>query len=309
MRGRAAARPRGATVRRHDATVGVWGGRAVACLAAGMLAAGCERIVDVDIPDPEPRLVVEGRIELVKEAPSGLQRIRLTTTDAFFGNRPPPPASGARVTVSDGRGDTFPFAETEPGEYMTEALLPELDEMYTLSIEYLGDTYRASAVLREVAPIDSLYFVYEEESLIFEEEGYRAAIDFVDPPGGEHYYLWEQRVEGVNRIPPDPGNAVNLVGRDEFYDGQEIIGFQPNDEVAIAPGEHAEVRQISLSRLGYDYYYALFEQNALGSANPFSIPPANVRGNVVNLDDPDRFAFGFFEAAEVSVAEGVAPAR
>lgn len=284
-------------------------GWTASCLALGLLAAGCERIVDVDIPDPDPRLVVEGRIELVREAPSGAQRIRLTTTDAFFGNRPPPPASGARVTVRDGRGGTFAFVETEPGEYVTEDLLPRLGETYTLSIEYGGDAYQASAALREVAPIDSLYFVYEEASIFIDEEGYRAAIDFTDPSGGPHYYLWEQRVEGVRRIPPDPGNAVNLVSRDEFYDGQDVIGFQPNDEIAILPGEHTEIRQIALSRLGYDYYYAIFEQNALGSANPFSIPPANVRGNVVNLDDPDRFAFGFFEAAEVSVAEGVAPDR
>jgi len=169
--------------------------------------------------------------------------------------------------------------------------------------------YEASALLREVPPIDSLYFVFEEESLVIDEEGYRAAIDFVDPVGVPNYYLWEQFVEGVNEIPPDPGNAFNLVSRDELYDGQDVIGFQPNDEIAIASGEHAKIRQISLSRLGYDYYYSLFEQNALGTGNPFSIPPATIRGNVVNLDRPHRFAFGFFGAAEVSIAQGIAPAR
>ena len=290
------------------------GGRAtmagrLLALAGCLAAAGCERVVDVDIPDPVPRLVVEGRIERIKGAPSGRQRIRLSTTAGFFDSRPTPPATGAIVTVVDGAGRAYSFPEIEPGLYGTEHLFAHVGETYTLFLEYGGDVYEASALLREVPPIDSLYFVFEEETLFIEEEGYRAAIDFADPAGVANYYLWEQLVEGVNEIPPDPGNAINLVSRDELYDGQDVIGFQPNDEIAIASGEHAEIRQIALSRLGYEYYYALFEQNALGSANPFSIPPATIRGNVVNLDRPHRFAFGFFGAAEVSIAEGVAPAR
>ncbi len=283
-------------------------GRVLAC-AACVATAGCERVVDVDIPAPEPRLVVEGRIERIKEAPSGRQRIRLSTTAGFFDNRLPPPATGASVIVVDGSGLVFPFPEVEPGLYEAENLFANVGETYTLILEYQGDTYEASALLHDVPPIDSLYFEFEEESLIIEEAGFRAAIDFVDPAGVENYYLWEQLVDGVNEIPPDPQNNLNLVSKDEFYDGRDVTGFQPSDEVAIQPGQHAEIRQIALSRLAYDYYYALFEQNALGTGNPFSFPPANVRGNVTNLDRPYKYAFGLFEAAEVSVAEGVAPPR
>ncbi|WP_419167653.1 DUF4249 domain-containing protein [Candidatus Palauibacter sp.] len=283
-------------------------GRVLAC-AGCLAAAGCERVVDVDIPEPEPRLVVEGRIERIREAPSGRQRIRLSTTAGFFDNRLPPPATGATVIVVDGAGLAFPFPEVEPGLYEAENFFADVGETYTLILEYQGDTYEASALLHEVAPIDSLYFEFEEESLIIEEAGFRAAIDFVDPVGVENYYLWEQLVDGVNEIPPDPQNNLNLVSKDEFYDGRDVTGFQPSDEVAIQPGQHTEIRQIALSRLAYDYYYALFEQNALGTGNPFSIPPASVRGNITNLDRPSRFAFGLFEAAEVSVAEAIAPER
>ena len=283
-------------------------GRVLTC-AVCLATAGCERVVDVDLPEPEPRLVVEGRIERIKEAPSGRQRIRLSTTAGFFDNRLPPPATGATVLVVDGAGRAFPFPEVEPGLYETEHLFANIGETYTLILEYQGDTYEASALLHEVAPIDSLYFEFQEESLIIEEEGFRAAIDFLDPAGVANYYLWEQLVDGVNEIPPDPQNNLNLVSKDEFYDGQEVVGFQPSDEVAIEPGQHTEIRQIALSNLAYHYYYGLFEQNALGTGNPFSIPPANVRGNITNLDRPYRFAFGLFEAAEVSVARGIAPAR
>lgn len=276
-------------------------------LAFFCLIAACERVVEVQIEESERRLVVEGRIELVKEAPGGAQSIRLTTTDAFFSNRAPPPATGALVIVSDGAGGVFSFVEAQPGRYETTDLLPRIGETYTLTVDYGGDTYRAVAELRAVPAIDSLYFLFEEETIIIEEEGFRATIDYVDPPGIANFYLWEQLVDGENVVPPDPGNAFNLVARDEFFDGQAISGYQPNHEVAIEPGQRAEVRQIALSREGHDYYRALFEQNALGSGNPFSIPPASVRGNVANLTRPDRFALGFFEAAEVSVAASSVP--
>ncbi|WP_420633017.1 DUF4249 family protein [Candidatus Palauibacter sp.] len=187
-------------------------------------------------------------------------------------NRLPPPATGATVIVVDGAGLAFPFPEVEPGLYEAENFFADVGETYTLILEYQGDTYEASALLHEVAPIDSLYFEFEEESLIIEEAGFRAAIDFVDPVGQENYYLWEQLVDGVNEIPPDPQNNLNLVSKDEFYDGRDVTGFQPSDEVAIQPGQHTEIRQIALSRLAYDYYYALFEQNALGTGNPLLHP-------------------------------------
>ncbi|WP_420464078.1 DUF4249 family protein [Candidatus Palauibacter sp.] len=282
----------------------------LAALSGCLFAAACERIVEVEIPaPPELRLVVEGRIALVKGAPGGTQRVRLTTTDAFFGNRPAPPAVGAGVTVTDGAGGVYPFVETERGHYVTNDLHARIGETYALSIDYEGDRYAASASLTPVAPIDSLYFIFEEETLVNDTAGYRAAIDYTDPPSGPDFYLWEQFVDGVNEPPPSSGNQFNLVSRDDLYDGQPVIGFEPNNEVVIEPGAHVMIRQVSLSRRGYDYYYALFEQNGLGTGNSFSVPPATIRGNVANTTRPEQYPFGFFGAAEVSVADGTGPER
>jgi len=274
----------------------------IVVIAAAWFGSGCERIVDIDLDEGPTRLVVEGRIERIKEAPSGNQRIRLTTTAAFFSNAPTPPATGALVSVSDDRGGVFPFAETAPGIYTTADLVAEIGAAYTLTVDWDGDTYRASATALAVPPIDRLYFLFEEETVVTEVEGYRATIDYVDPASRANFYLWEQIVDGRIELLPDPGNAFSLISEDEFYDGQAVIAYQPNDHVALDVGQLVEIRQVALSREAYDYYSALFEQNALGSGDPFSIPPANVRGNVRNLTSPGRFAPGFFEAAEVSVA-------
>ncbi len=278
---------------------------ALCVLLIGLCSTGCERIVDVDLEEGPRRLVVEGRIEIVKEAPGSTQTIRLTTTDAFFSNAPPPPASGAAVSVRDGSGGVFPFAETAPGVYTTSHLAAAIATTYTLTIDWEGDTYAATATALPVAPIDRLYFVFVEKTVITEREGYRATIDYVDPAGVANFYLWEQFVDGELTLLPDPGNVLNLVSEDTFYDGQAVLAYQPNDEIALQAGQTSEIRQVALSRAAYDYYLALFEQNSLGSGDPFSIPPANVRGNVSNTTTPGRLALGYFEAAEVSVATAV----
>ena len=281
----------------------------VALVVITMSGSACQRIVEIDIEEREPRLVVEGRIELIKEDPSGLQRIHLSTTDAFFSNRETPPATGAEVVVSDDQGGVFPFGETGPGLYEISDLVPTIGTEYTLRIEWQDDIYRSTARLMSVPSIDSLYFEFAEKSILTDSAGFRATINFVDPPGIANYYLWEQLVGEENVLSPDPGNVFNLIGKDEFYDGEVILGYQPNDEVVFHTGQHVMIRQIALSRNAFDYYFAMFEQNALGSGNPFSIPPASVRGNVQNLTRPGEVALGYFEAAEVSVAQAMVPAR
>ena len=138
----------------------------VALVVIAMSGSACQRIVEIDIEERKPRLVVEGRIELIKEDPRGLQRIHLSTTDAFFSNREPPPATGAVVVVSDDQGGVFPFGETGPGLYEISDLVPTIGTEYTLRIEWQDDIYRSTARLMSVPSIDSLYFEFAEKSIL-----------------------------------------------------------------------------------------------------------------------------------------------
>ena len=60
-----------------------------------LLAMGCERVVDITVPTMATRLVVSGRLELVRGAPSGRQVITLTTSAPYFEPEGTPPARGA----------------------------------------------------------------------------------------------------------------------------------------------------------------------------------------------------------------------
>jgi hypothetical protein len=277
-------------------------------ISASVMFYACEEIIEIDLEEGLTRLVVEGKIERNPEDSSGYQRISLSTTDDYFANGMPPRALGAEVTVSDDLDNVYSFTESlaEPGIYETDSLLAELDRTYTLTIMWDGDTYLAEETLLSVAAIDSIYQEFEEDAHPFgkgsndREEGYTVKIDFRDPAGVENFYMWELYVDGELEIEAEPSNLSLKVQSDELYDGQEVIGHQPGKQI-FEPRQTILIRQIALSPLAYDYYYLLFEKSS--ERGMFDTPPATVRGNVRNLDDPDLYPLGFFGASEVAEAE------
>ena len=271
------------------------------CLSVPVLK-GCDRVVHIDVEEGPERLVVEGRIERHHDDPLIAQSIRLSTTAPYFSNESTPVVSGAGVIVRDDEGAAYTFSESpdQPGVYENSDMRPEVGRSYTLEIELEGESYRAVERLLPVAPIDSMYQQYEEPNN-FEDGGIRVKIDYQDVPGREDYYLWEQFADGVLQAEPDPGNALNFVGSDEFFDGERVIGFEPNQEATVEPDQLVLVRQLSLSKRAFEYSFLLFEETG---KNPFFLTPASlIRGNIENLTNPERYALGYFGASEVDTAE------
>lgn len=283
--------------------------RATGLAAALLLTMGCERVVDITVPTMPTRLVVNGRLELVRStatsgAPSGRQVVTLTTSAPYFASAGPPPARGAEVRVTDSRGVTTILRESvsAPGVYVTDSLVPVLHERYTLRIRWNNDTYEGSDSLLPVAPIDSFYF--RERTGLFappdvaREPGPRATIDFRDPPGVENYYVWDQYVDGTRLVEADTAFRFRPMERDAFFNGAPVRGYQPYSGVVLRSGQTVRMRHMSLSAQGYRYYLAL-NNMALSDGSPFSMPPASLRGNVANLTRPAEPALGHFLTAEV----------
>ena len=278
--------------------------RVIVLGAALLTAMGCERVVDITVPTMAARLVVSGRLELVRGAPSGRQVITLSTSAPYFETAAPPPARGAQVSVTDSRGVTTRFREqaSTPGVYVTDSLVPVLNRRYTLRVRWNNENYEGSDSLLPVAPIDSFYF--GERTGLFappdvaREPGPRATIDFRDPSGVENHYVWDQFVDGRRLVEADTAFRFRPMERDAFFNGALVRGYQPYSGVVLRSGQTVRLRHMSLSEQGYRYYLSL-NNVTLGDGSPFSIPPASLRGNVANLTRPGEAALGYFLAAEV----------
>ncbi len=270
---------------------------------------GCDRVVDLDVEEGPKRLVVEGRIER-NDAGTRPQRIRLSLTDQLTRPGALPPAVGAQVELSDGTRQYIAVpSSTSPGIYLiADQLTPAPGTVYTLTIDYQGERYRAVDTVLAVAPIDSLYFEYREES-IAGDAGFRSVIDYTDPPTPDNHYLWELLVNDSLRIAADFGNRFRMISHDRFYNGNRVLGFRPYDEEIVSPGDRVTIRQIALSAAAYRYYAAVLDQSVGNDGSPFAVPPASVRGNVANLTNPASYPLGYFLATGVSERTAIVPAR
>ena len=82
---------------------------------------------------------------------------------------------------------------------------------------------------------------------------------------------------------------------------KKIVGFEPNEEAPLEPGQLIEVRQIALSEQAFEFYFLLFQQT--GQNSIFPVPAALIRGNVENTTNPAHYPLGYFGASEVDVAQ------
>ena len=88
----------------------------------------------------------------------------------------------------------------------------------------------------------------------------------------------------------------------DFYDDEEIDedGSEISDKV-LYMGDTIQVVQSSISRSAYNFYLGM--QNQAFSGSPFSVPPANLPGNLNSNND--KKVLGLFSARDVSASNTV----
>ncbi len=267
-------------------------------LVSLFILVSCEEEVFLDLEVREQKLVIEGRVVLNNDRENEPQTIVLSQLGEFFVNEETPRATGAIVWVTDRAGNRYDYTETSPGTYTNSGLVGAIGETYTLRINWNNEEFEAVETLVAVPEIDNIYQVFEEENL-FEDEGIKIAIDFKDPANTRNFYFWETFKGDELQILPDAGNKFNLVREDEFFDGQEIIGYFPNEEVVFLPGDEVSVKQWGISENAFNYFFTLFDQSGR-FGGVLDTPPIGVRGNIKNLTNPDNFPLGYFSASQVS---------
>jgi hypothetical protein len=245
----------------------------------------CEEVIDVDLNNAAPQLVVEGWIHNTP----GPYEIKLTLTTNYFENEEASKVDNALVIISENTTLIDTLKMSKPGVYKTQKILQgKVGATYQLKIIYNNKVYESDATLKPVAPLDSITYRYESGSAL-RDEGYYITVYFLDPPTIGDYYRWKFY---LNERIYKPKNL--LYESDELYNGNYIsfefrYNFILNDTV--------RVEMISLEKNGYDFFNALDEQENTGDL--FDTPPGNIKGNVSNG------AIGYFGASAKTSSEVV----
>ena len=265
-----------------------------ASFAISLLFMSCTDVIDVEVPEAPPRLVIEASLDWEKGTPGNSQVIKLSMSTPYFDNLLETPVSGASVKVINNADQTeVVFIDLNNGNYTTEVFSPIMGQSYTLMVLYNEELYLA---LETMTPVTDITEVYQSRENGFDNDALEVNIDFIDPAGIDNYYLSKFQRRG------DPFQTLFDV-KDEFTDGNRMSIFyekledEDAGEEEFVPGDIVDISLLGLSEPYYNYIKLLIEQSQSGG--PFSTIPAEIKGNCINQSSPENYAFGYFRLSEV----------
>lgn len=254
----------------------------------------CTDVIDVEVPQGPERLVIEASIDWEKGTAGNEQVIRLSKSTPYFDANAFIPAEGAQVTIANlNNGETYVFTDQGDGEYLTTSFDPVLGQSYTLTIEYDGETYKATETM---TPVTDITNVHQGRTDGFDDQELEAHIIFTDPADESNNYLFKfQRV----------GDLLPILeaGDDKFINGNqidwwyEILENKDQNVVPFEPGDILDIHMYGISRPYYDYIKVMISQS--GNSGPFTPVPAAVKGNCTNSTNPENFPYGYFRLSQM----------
>ncbi|WP_299122300.1 DUF4249 domain-containing protein [uncultured Winogradskyella sp.] len=259
-------------------------------LASTLLFLSCEDVVDVDVPEGEPRLTVDASFEIyLNESPVTIEGyLRLTLSAPFFDDTIPP-VTDATVFITnleDNSVINFEASDDNPGFYdpVADAVVnPEFNTQYELTVIYDNETYKAKTELFASVPINS---VEQGDGTLFEGDETEIIVSFADDGTRNDFYLFDFDFNLLE------------VSEDRFYQG-EAFNFSYFYENMFS-GQEVTIKILGIGERYFNYAGLLIEQSRQGDAGPFQTPPALLRGNIINTTNPDNYALGYFNLSEAN---------
>lgn len=248
----------------------------------------CEDIIEVDVNQMPPKLVIEASIDWIKGTAGNQQQVKLSLTAPYF-NDVIPAATGATVIITDVHNNTYNFVETdEEGIYKNRDFVPLIDYTYTLTIIYKDETYQATETLKSVVDID---YVAQNAKAGFKKENTELKAYYTDPADETNFYFFEFK----SRVSAIPSLEVY---DDSYTNGNQIFGYYSEED--LKTGDQVTIRNYGISKGFYNYMFILLQQSGDASGGPFETHPAVVRGNCINTTNPENFPLGYFRLSQVS---------
>jgi hypothetical protein len=245
---------------------------------------GCQKVIDIDLNEAAPRIVIEGLINDRR----GPYAVSISKSGSYFNEPVLPTVSGARVIISDNTGAVDTLRETAPGIYLTSRTRGIPGRTYKLRVISENQEYAGTSTMYSHVNIDSLSLVRSEiQHFDFgnnneNELNMEIHCHFKDPPEKNYYR--------VRVFKNDSINTQNY----RLFDDQYTNGSQTELRVARAEkGADYRVELMSIDKPTYNFYRTLED---LLYTNPFfGSTPANPNSNLSNG------ALGYFGAYAVSV--------
>ena len=244
---------------------------------------GCQKVINVDLNEAAPRIVIEGVINDRR----GPYTVTISKSGSFFNQPLLPPVSGALTIITDSSGTIDTLKEVNHGVYLTSKTRGIPGRTYTLKVISERQEYSGTSTMFSHVNIDSLNLVKEEsQHFIFggnnkNDTHLEIHCFFRDPDEKNFYRMRVFRNDSIN-------TENYRLFDDQYTNGEEI-------ELRAARatlGDRFRIELLSLDKQTYEYYRTL--EDLLFSNPVFGSTPANPENNLSNG------ALGYFGAYAVS---------
>lgn len=282
---------------------------AVLFLAIGLTS--CQDVIDLDLPDSEPLIIINGRVTDTEPV-----FVEVLVSGNYFTNDSLPGIPNLTVKLYENNGLVATLAESPslPGRYFHPFTGTQGNDYHIVvevptSSEYFPGTNWRSApeTMNRVFPIDSLYSKKLPADPPFREEGYYLFAHFTETKGiGDNYRLKMWRNDSLL------GEPFNLTvfGDDPNTGGRPIDGLTFDDKSLLGPSQLTQ----SPSQIGWKYtvevssvslqhreYIELLRQQTAQVGSPFDPPPSPIVGNIYEVQNVNNFGLGYFCVSKLSI--------
>jgi hypothetical protein len=257
--------------------------QAVLLILTIFMTSGCQKVINVDLNEAAPRIVIEG---LITDR-NGPFAVTISKSGSFFNQTVLPPVSGAEVIIADDAGTIDTLKEITTGVYLTSKTRGIPGRTYTLKVLSENKEYTGSSTMHDHVSIDLLILIKSQSQHIGFDGGNTNEIHvdvhcFFKDPGEKNFYR-------VKVFRNDTTRAENY----RLYDDQYTNGQETDLRVSQAnAGDTDLVELFSLDKQTYGYYRTL--EDLLNTDPIFGSTPANPNTNLNNG------ALGYFGACAVS---------
>lgn len=263
-----------------------------------VLFGACEKVIDVELPDNEPLLVVESQISNMKD----IWRVQLSSSQDYFEKDGQQFVDDAVITITDLNGKVVNLTHIADGLYESaDSQQADVDQTYGLNINWKGTLYQASERCRPQLSIDTFaaYFLPDNNGFIL--SGWYAFIGTAEYPVKGDHYQW--KVFKNDTLQEGFGGGY-ILDSDELVEfGYFNTGIDPKDPLKggrlprpiggpYEEGDRVMVQQLAISKAYFDYLNDVSTQRSK-AGSPFDAPAANPKGNITNN------ALGYFSVVNI----------
>lgn len=237
----------------------------------------CTEIIQIDINNSDPQMVVEANIGDGETA-----RVILTQSVNFYTTDEYPPIQDATVTLTDNEGITETLIQKAPGIYVSVNMKGAIGKTYDLHIQRGQRIITSSCKIPDYVPVDTFRVV----NSIYPGGGppvlpnqpanfYEVYVSYSDPADEKNYYRIILSVNGVLS-----GN--NYIYDDRLTNGNQVENLLVVYDPELETGDSIQIEVQCIDKAVYEYFKSMGNSSmGPGNTSSPSNPYTNLNGAIL----------------------------